>query len=487
MKYCLILFFVNLFFSVEAQKASKYSIADEVLLKNADKKFNRLSDISHNETYQLGKQYEKIYDIYKDTSMKRAVKCFESFCDSENDVYYYTSLQKLTAYNLGEIYERGKGIPKDTLMSITWYRISNKAGLKKSTVLQDLFCKKDLLFYLDNWMVLTDSIMIRNFLQNGTSITIPFIHSCKYTTAQVAAVAKPICRALLDNPRLQVEISFNVSSKWNFTHNRDIQNQSRNTFQQLQTYMIEREGISPNRIYDKDVNIYSAYSNFQTGVSTIEISVQDSDNFFNKNESIVLEGLYLNKENSHCSRSIRFEKNGIYYFEGGCEDRSSISFGSYRATKDEIRLTPSPNTEPLFTMNLSDTVGGNWLNIVDYSGKPISSFELLTIGDQPIDTLQDSYTNRPDSFGYYKISLWERAFTFKRWIRDIEVSPVFKKWYPLNNVVNKIVTLKFNYPDFLLTYPYITEAVGYPTRYFIKSKKDFVDSSGMSFSKQKGF
>ena len=136
-KLFLLVVLVNCFSKIYSQKVYKYSAADKLAISNANKKTALMKDrqLSGLQAYALGLEYQRIYNKYRDTSMASAVKCFEYYSFGENE-YTFTAKQKQTAYKLGEIYEKGTGIDRDTMMAIVWYQLSTTAGITKAKALQ---------------------------------------------------------------------------------------------------------------------------------------------------------------------------------------------------------------------------------------------------------------------------------------------------------------------------------------------------------------
>ncbi|MEO5648234.1 MAG: hypothetical protein ABIQ56_07705, partial [Chitinophagaceae bacterium] len=313
--------------------------------------------------------------------------------------------------------------------------------------------------------------------------SIPVFTGCRYTSAQWSKVASPIAKFLRDRPDLVVQFSASGSSSWNSTFILKVQHDVAANQERLATYLIEKEGFGKERIR---TDFSNNYDHARKGVSLIHFRFLSHAEAFAAAPKKKLRGLYVYKDdNGHCSSSIRLLRDGKYYIESGCEDRSSISFGQYEATEDELWLTPANNTEPAYEIVITDTTTNyGFIRLIDKDGLALSAFSLRTLTPGYLDTMRDSQVQYPDSNGYFILpSRGDINFTFNRNIKDIEVSPVFSQWKELKNTGSKVYTLRFNYPLSSLGYSYIQNLFGYELKYTYDYRK-LVSRDGRIFLHQ---
>lgn len=238
---------VSCFTETYSQKVYKYSAADKLALSNANKKIALLADhkLGGQQAYALGMEYERIYNRYRDTCMPLAVKCFEYYCWEENE-YTFTTKQKQVAYKLGGIYEKGNGIGRDTMMAITWYKLSTAAGIAKSQSLQTRFCKAPLSLQSGDDKMGPQQARYK-LLDRGT-LTLLSLPSCRYTREQIASVMEPVAEAMKEAPHLVLWIDHSISDSWNSTHTWNVKSELKRVKDAATYYLVEKVGISAERI-----------------------------------------------------------------------------------------------------------------------------------------------------------------------------------------------------------------------------------------------
>lgn len=245
------IFFLFLFIGVAmnsySQKKYPYSAADKLALANANKKAAKMNDttLSEKQAYAAGMEYQRIYNKYKDTSMKWAVRCFEYYCWEEND-YTFTTQQKTVAFNLGQIYEKGKGIKADTMMAITWYQLSTATGIAKGKVLSKIVCGRPLV--LESAGEKMQPEQVRRLLHSGATISLATLPTCKFDKNQIATMAEPIAEFMKERPDLLLRIEYNTSGMWNSTHSLNVQQNTLRVIDQLAAYLVDKVGISAERV-----------------------------------------------------------------------------------------------------------------------------------------------------------------------------------------------------------------------------------------------
>jgi hypothetical protein len=245
------IFFLFLFTGLAAisysQKTYRYSAADKLALANANKKAAKMNDttLSEKQAYAAGMEYQRIYNKYKDTSMKWAVRCFEYYCWEENE-YVFTAQQKAVAYNLGQIYEKGKGTKADTMMAITWYHLSTATGIAKGKALAKIICGRTLV--LESAGEKMQPEQVRRMLHSGATISLATLPTCKYDKNQIAKMAEPIAEFMKERPDLLLRIEYNTSSMWNSTHSLNVRQNALLVIDQLSAYLVDKVGISAERV-----------------------------------------------------------------------------------------------------------------------------------------------------------------------------------------------------------------------------------------------
>ncbi|MFZ4770408.1 MAG: hypothetical protein ACOYLO_09540 [Ferruginibacter sp.] len=484
-KICVYLFLVT-GFSSSAQVQLKYTAADERAMAKAHIKLSKLHSLGNLKVYRLGLAYERWYTRYRDSNMIHALSCFEYYANSTDRSSPIPAREM--AYKIGGIYEKGTGIPADTLMAMIWYRLSTPAGFKKLEVLQKTYCAKELYFTMDGNLVIdmANPALLQKMATEANSILIPFPIPCSCNNSQLAAIMAPVIKLMRDNPELYLRLTKNTDPAAyypSFAAPKDIVQASQTTYE-LKKYLAEIEGIHPDRILIHDVAGQARHLP-KKGIYFIEIQFMNEAQLSDKTEDVTFDGWYSYQDNIHCNTNFRFLRNGNYYLEAGCEDRSSISFGHYQAGGLDIRLQPSPDEAIRFSISMKDTAGGSWIRMVDEVGQPITAFQLMTLNGSVTDTLRDCQFPLTDTLGYSSIPSGDSmSFSFARKIRQILVSPVFKAWYPLKHTNNKIVTLQFNYPVFALGTAYIRHADPYPLLYKKLSNREFKDPAGRIFKKR---
>jgi hypothetical protein len=468
---------------VHSQKVYPYTLADKTALANARKKAALMDQqmLTDKQAYALGMEYQRVYNKYKDTSMQLAVRCFEYFCWEEND-YTFTTQQKSVAYKLGQVYEKGTGIKRDTMMAMTWYQLSTAAGIAKAKSLQQLFCGRPLVLQVGSEKIVNPQ-QATQMLHTGAILSLATSPSCKYTMKQIEGVALPIAEFMKERPDALLNLEYNVSSKWNSTHSLNVRQRVNMVMDQVVTYLVEKVGISHERIR-KAGEPGGADLNGPQGYSYIEFQPTTYEQDFEKRR-ISIKGIYTFKDpNGHCSSSYLFLENGNYYVERGCENRSTISRGTFRASDDQIRLEPALRPALSYFVETKDTVG-SWVRIVDMNNEPLYTFTLKMLVNPVLDTNSSLTLLQPDSLGLYKIPEADKvSVSFHREIAMIETSHILEQWAGLTKTRNTLFTFRFNYPSFCLRYPYITVSRDSAAYFFGNIPKSFDDSEGKRFKKQ---
>lgn len=253
-KLFLLILLLNCFTKTHSQKVYKYSAADKLAISSANKKIALMTDrqLGGQQAYALGLEYQRIYNKYGDTSMASVVKCFEYYCFGENE-YTFTAKQKQTAYRLGEIYEKGTGIARDTMMAIVWYRLSTAAGTAKAQSLQKKFCGGPLSLYAGNDKI--DPLQAKYSLLGRATLGLPTLPSCRYNKEQIASVAEPVAEAMKEAPHLVLWVDHSTSLSWNSTHSFNIRNELKRAMDAVTAYLVDKVGISAERIKIAPVEI----------------------------------------------------------------------------------------------------------------------------------------------------------------------------------------------------------------------------------------
>ncbi|HEX2630663.1 MAG TPA: SEL1-like repeat protein [Chitinophagaceae bacterium] len=246
-KLFLLIVLVNCFSKTYSQKIYNYTAADKLAIVNANKKTALMKDrqLGGQQAYALGLEYQRIYNKYRDTSMASAVKCFEYYCFGENE-YMFTVKQKQMAYRLGEIYEKGTGIARDTMMAIVWYQLSTAAGVTKAQGLQKKFCDGPLSLYAGDEKM--NPLQAKYKLLNRATLGLPALPSCRYNKEQIAAVVAPIAEAMKEAPHLVLWVDHSVNPYWNSTHSYNVKQELKRVMDAVAVYLIDKVGISYERV-----------------------------------------------------------------------------------------------------------------------------------------------------------------------------------------------------------------------------------------------
>jgi hypothetical protein len=173
-----------------------------------------------------------------------------------------------------------------------------------------------------------------------------------------------------------------------------------------------------------------------------------------------VKGIYTAK-NNFCSASFLFLPGGLFYYEGGCEDRSSILKGAYKTSEDSVQLfaDPSPlryNIESAGAITRSERT----LTIVDVEGVPLSYFKIVGLRSSvKRDTLENMQVLTTDSNGVVKIDTREIAFVSFERFSTLRVNKDNRyAWRSLASLAGNDITVQFNYHRFCLKYPEIKVA-----------------------------
>lgn len=485
MKKNIFIVLICISFNTSAQINYHYTILDKRALSAANKKLAMIDQLTNQQLYHLGVEYERLYSIYKDSNKIHAVVCYANCFNRSNG--FAPSQERKMAFKLGYLFENGIGVTADTMMAMAWYQLSTTKGLKKLALLKKIFCSKGPPFIIDGNQVFdkTKPDLLEKMMKESVSITIPITTSCACGSGQIAGILTPIATIMKANPVINLIMSARGNSI-NYPSFAALQaslNTSKTT-DQFKNYLVEKKGIHSDRISIIDLPVQSQYLPKQ-GIYFIEIQMKNDSDRLRTMTAVNLNGWYSCQDNIHCNSNFRFLPDGIYYQEAGCEDRSSISYGQYKITGSEISLQTALDDIPHFSITEKDTVAGSWIRIVDNVGQPIKSFQLMALNGPALDTLRDSQFPEMDSSGYYSIPSGDSVFfSFVRKNKDIEVAPALKAWYQLKQTANKIFTLQFNYPAFALATPYISNAAHYPFHYKILSESKFKDAGGRVFIKR---
>lgn len=271
LKIVFLFLFTGMMANSYSQKAARYTAADKIALVNANRKAARMNDttLSKKQAYTAGMEYQRIYNKYKDTSMKWAVRCFEYYCWGENE-YVFTPQQKSVAYNLGQVYEKGKGIKPDTMMAITWYQLSTATGTAKGKALAKIICGRPLTVESGGERI-GQPEQVRRLLHSGATISLATVPTCKYDKNQVATMAEPIAEFMKERPDLLLRIEYKTSGIWNSTHLYNVRQNTTRVIDQLTAYLVDKVGISAERV-KKPLVAGGAIDHESKGLSYIDIT-----------------------------------------------------------------------------------------------------------------------------------------------------------------------------------------------------------------------
>lgn len=170
-----------------------------------------------------------------------------------------------------------------------------------------------------------------------------------------------------------------------------------------------------------------------------------------------VKGIYATKTDL-CSASFLFLPGGLFYFEGGCEDRSSILKGAYKITKDSVQLIVDPS--PLrYSIKSTGAIVDNerTLTVKDVEGQPLAYFKVFALPASIItDTLKNMKVLITDINGVLKLNTNQIAdISFDRFSTlRIDESNRYT-WVQLSKMKGSNHIVQFNYPRFCLKYPQI--------------------------------
>ena len=199
-----------------------------------------------------------------------------------------------------------------------------------------------------------------------------------------------------------------------------------------------------------------------------------------------INGRYVSKKGM-CSSSFLFLPGGLFYYEGGCEDRSFILKGGYKVLKDTINFFPDP--EPIrysIKSNPKTNDAKLSISVLDNEGQALPFFNVFVL-TYPIygDTLNYIQSLETNSKGILIVNTSNfSAISFDRYNpKRINKDSRFK-WEALSSVSGSIQTVQFNYPEFCLSYTDIQVAGGF-TPLLIKDGEDaLVDDQNNIFKKK---
>jgi len=179
--------------------------------------------------------------------------------------------------------------------------------------------------------------------------------------------------------------------------------------------------------------------------------------------STVLNGEYTVK-GGLCSASFLFKPDKVFYYEGGCEARSSIGKGHYELTNGKLTLLYDSSSLQYSIKTERPSTGGNiTLALFDVDGKPLRFFKVFAL---PVKVYGDTVANirvlQTDSTGLLVIGTSPAGLiSFDRFSPDRLSKEYRFRWEPVSDLPGSRINVQFNYPVFCLRYPEINTAVGY--------------------------
>ena len=233
-------------YSSNVSSQIKYSASDLSAIKQ-NKKVLKASEISWNKPklYQLGIFYTRMYDKYKDTSMRAAIHCFKliTICDGPD---YMDKVSPLAAYKLATIYEYGKGIGVDKKIAMIYYFLGEAKGKINLERLQQTNCT--------NTLVLHNSI---GKYQEVDSLVLEVSPFCKIKGDATISALTRLADFLKINPSLRISVSVSENAAgipapyryWLRDHG------LKRHYYYVQNFMVEEQGISHERILAPEIDI----------------------------------------------------------------------------------------------------------------------------------------------------------------------------------------------------------------------------------------
>ncbi len=276
--FCL---FLSISVCAKAQDSFSYSLNDKKSLAIANKKLDRLDNLSFIEVYHVGLEYERLYRTYKDTNMVHAIRCYENCCSRENATPQ--PMEKSVAFKLGSIYEKGIGVMPDTLLSMIWYNVSTPQGFKKYYVLEGVYCAKkpQLTLYGNMALDTSDTTLMKHVVNDAVPLFMAFLAPCNGSKTDIQQAFTPIVRLLQANPALLLRIGKSDVARPNLPSFYTIktQNSAGDIIKQLQNYIVEKEGISSDRIVLHDFADHT-FKRYTNAIYFIEMQLVSYDKIF---------------------------------------------------------------------------------------------------------------------------------------------------------------------------------------------------------------
>ena len=199
-------------------------------------------------------------------------------------------------------------------------------------------------------------------------------------------------------------------------------------------------------------------------------------------------GLYIAKNNL-CSASLLLLPGGLSYYEGGCEERSTIFKGAYQVSKDSIKFFTSgpPSISYKILTTKSSPEDKKIVKLIDVEGKPLAFFNVFTLSYPVIgDTLDNINHLLTDKNGVFSLEgLQESYISFDRFNpKRINKENKFK-WERLSALDGTTITIQFYYPAFCLRYPEVQVLSGLPTLKRIAGQDALIDDQHNIYRKRK--
>jgi hypothetical protein len=122
-----VLAFLLFLVSLNAAAQPQYNKTDRNEVQQQRKELKKaIENRDKSKLYSIGAFFEKIYDKYRDTSIRAAIRCYEMAASSESE-YGNNWDSYAAALKLAKIYETGKGTAKDLQRSLIYYYLSDSS------------------------------------------------------------------------------------------------------------------------------------------------------------------------------------------------------------------------------------------------------------------------------------------------------------------------------------------------------------------------
>lgn len=199
-----------------------------------------------------------------------------------------------------------------------------------------------------------------------------------------------------------------------------------------------------------------------------------------------VKGTYTTKT-ENCSASFLFLPGGLFYYEGGCEDRSAILKGAYKITKDSVLLIADPS--PLrYSIESEGAVANNerTFRVIDVEGQPLPYLKLFALPPSiNKDTLSNLLVLITDSDGMLTLDTEQIAdvsFDRHNTMRIDENNQY--NWISLAKIKGSKSIVQFNYHRFCLKYPQINVGANLSNLKRVIPNETLIDSRQNIFIKQ---